>query len=295
MVDPVMFGCEHCFCRNCVTQLRQPVCPACRHEFDAENDVKSAPVPIRGTLDSLKVYCCRNSCDWQGRRDQLLQHADNDCLYRLAKCRCGAEVEVHDWQNHWVNVCRVSKAEQAKAKVDALKPFFDDVHPGPEDVIKLNVRGTIIWTSRRTLCAQPESKIAIMFSGAYELKPLDDGSIFIDRDPKAILGLLEFLTHFANKQLVGGNESENKFWGVKSSWDEETMQFVDELFSHNMSKTGIEYDVIKQTFVSDNNNNVFPDFIKEVMKGKIWYMLRDSNRYTEVTKNGKQAWAAKPK
>ncbi|KAH8056200.1 hypothetical protein JL722_7502 [Aureococcus anophagefferens] len=62
-----------------------------------------------------------------------------------------------------------------------------------EDVVTLNVGGTMFTTSVETLCADADSMLAAMFSGRHALRPADDGSLFIDRDPKHFGLVLNFL------------------------------------------------------------------------------------------------------
>ena len=62
-----------------------------------------------------------------------------------------------------------------------------------EDVVTLNVGGTKFTTSVETLCADADSMLAAMFSGRHALRPADDGSLFIDRDPKHFGLVLNFL------------------------------------------------------------------------------------------------------
>eukprot|EP00028_Trichosphaerium_sp_Am-I-7-wt_P002392 CAMPEP_0168520310 /NCGR_PEP_ID=MMETSP0405-20121227/7887_1 /TAXON_ID=498012 /ORGANISM="Trichosphaerium sp, Strain Am-I-7 wt" /LENGTH=175 /DNA_ID=CAMNT_0008541119 /DNA_START=15 /DNA_END=539 /DNA_ORIENTATION=- len=64
-----------------------------------------------------------------------------------------------------------------------------------EDIIDLNVGGTHVSTTRRTLCLVEGSMLQIMFSGRWENKhTLDkEGRIFLDMDPShfaMILGTL---------------------------------------------------------------------------------------------------------
>ena len=59
--------------------------------------------------------------------------------------------------------------------------------------IKLNIGGKRFETSRGTLCMQPDSMLAAMFSGRHALTPDEDGSYFIDRDGKHFGHILNFL------------------------------------------------------------------------------------------------------
>lgn len=61
------------------------------------------------------------------------------------------------------------------------------------DVIVLNVGGTKFTTSKTTLTSRP-SFLEVMFCGRHSLQPSgEDGSFFIDRDPKHFRELLNYL------------------------------------------------------------------------------------------------------
>ena len=60
--------------------------------------------------------------------------------------------------------------------------------------IKLNVGGQHFTTSVQTLKKDPNSMLAAMFSGKFEMKPSeDDGSFFIDRDGTYFRFILNYL------------------------------------------------------------------------------------------------------
>jgi hypothetical protein len=74
----------------------------------------------------------------------------------------------------------------------------DTVHQSPDvdldRVIKLNIGGEkTIQTTRRTLQTCPGSMLDVMFSGRIGVAKDGDGNIFIDRDPKFFLPVLEYL------------------------------------------------------------------------------------------------------
>jgi hypothetical protein len=61
-------------------------------------------------------------------------------------------------------------------------------------VIKLNIGGEkTIQTTRRTLQTCPGSMLDVMFSGRIGVATDSEGNIFIDRDPKFFLPVLEYL------------------------------------------------------------------------------------------------------
>jgi len=48
--------------------------------------------------------------------------------------------------------------------------------------VKLNVGGNYFTTSVQTLAKDPNSMLAAMFSGKFEIKPSEEDTFFIDRD-----------------------------------------------------------------------------------------------------------------
>jgi len=66
------------------------------------------------------------------------------------------------------------------------------VHYPREQIVSLNVGGTIFCTSYETLVKTP-SMLQAMFSGRHELHPKKDGTHFFDRDPQIFKYVLNFL------------------------------------------------------------------------------------------------------
>eukprot|EP01126_Amoeba_proteus_P042509 TRINITY_DN4621_c0_g1_i2.p2 TRINITY_DN4621_c0_g1~~TRINITY_DN4621_c0_g1_i2.p2 ORF type:complete len:189 (+),score=65.07 TRINITY_DN4621_c0_g1_i2:71-568(+) len=62
-----------------------------------------------------------------------------------------------------------------------------------EDIIELNVGGTVVETTRTTLTSVSDSMLAAMFSGRHELKKDNQGRYFLDRDPEVFKYVLSFL------------------------------------------------------------------------------------------------------
>jgi len=59
--------------------------------------------------------------------------------------------------------------------------------------VKLNVGGHHFTTSIQTLTKDPNSMLAAMFSGRFEMKPSKDGTFFIDRDGTYFRFILNYL------------------------------------------------------------------------------------------------------
>lgn len=95
---------------------------------------------------------------------------------------------------------------------ESSRVFVQKVNPKASELIKLNVGGTNIITRLETLLKKPESHLHAMFSemdlhkenevkehesttDTFDLQfnKLDDGSIFIDRNPKAFQLMIDYL------------------------------------------------------------------------------------------------------
>ena len=59
--------------------------------------------------------------------------------------------------------------------------------------VKLDVGGQHFTTTVKTLTKDPNSVLAAMFSGRFDMKPSEDGSFFIDRDGTHFRFILNFL------------------------------------------------------------------------------------------------------
>ena len=74
------------------------------------------------------------------------------------------------------------------------------------DIISLDVGGTIFKTTRATLTSAPESMLARMFALDSELAPArvtEDGAYFIDANPRGFAVILEWLRY--RKILLGSD------------------------------------------------------------------------------------------
>jgi uncharacterized protein YjbI with pentapeptide repeats len=69
--------------------------------------------------------------------------------------------------------------EAKKAKEAA---FMEKLEKAQQGYIELNVGGIRYTTSRATLARYPQSMLESLVSGRFALKPMADGSVFIDRD-----------------------------------------------------------------------------------------------------------------
>ena len=85
----------------------------------------------------------------------------------------------------------VSSFNEKQESIGAMSKKLDQVHFS--STIKLNVGGQHFTTSVQTLTKDPNSMLAAMFSGRFDMKPSEDGSFFIDRDGTHFRFILNFL------------------------------------------------------------------------------------------------------
>ena len=91
-----------------------------------------------------------------------------------------AEAEHHIKEAFEILREETSRLRQEQESIDAMSKKIDQVHFS--STVNLNVGGQHFTTSLQTLTKDPNSMLAAMFSGKFEMKPSKDGSFFIDRD-----------------------------------------------------------------------------------------------------------------
>ena len=101
-----------------------------------------------------------------------------------------------DAENLFKEACQIFQREAARLRqeqeaIDAMSEKLEHVHFS--STIKLNVGGHHFTTSLQTLTKDPNSMLAAMFSGKFEMKPSEDGAFFIDRDGTHFRFILNYL------------------------------------------------------------------------------------------------------
>ena len=101
-----------------------------------------------------------------------------------------------DAAKHIKEACEIFQQEadrlhEEQESIDAMSKKLDLVHFS--STVKLNVGGQHFTTSVQTLTKDPNSMLAAMFSGRFDMKPSEDGSFFIDRDGTHFRFILNFL------------------------------------------------------------------------------------------------------
>ena len=84
-----------------------------------------------------------------------------------------------------------SRLRQEQQTIDSMSKKLEHVHFS--STIQLNVGGHRFTTSLQTLTKDPNSMLAAMFSGKFEMKPSEDGAFFIDRDGTHFRFVLNYL------------------------------------------------------------------------------------------------------
>ncbi|KAL9954740.1 hypothetical protein ACROYT_G042314 [Oculina patagonica] len=116
-----------------------------------------------------------------------------------------------------------TRLRQEQEVIDSMSKKLEHVHFS--STVELNVGGHHFATSVQTLTKDPNSMLAAMFSGKFEMKPSKDGSFFIDRDGTHFRFILNYLR---NGELIlpeGATflkelEAEAKFYQIQGILDE---------------------------------------------------------------------------
>ncbi|XP_068752372.1 uncharacterized protein [Montipora capricornis] len=101
-----------------------------------------------------------------------------------------------DIEEQILTACNLLQRQAAKLRdeqdaIDSLSKKFEGMDFS--SAVKLNVGGHHFTTTVQTLTKDPNSMLAAMFSGRFEMKPSKDGSFFIDRDGTYFRFILNFL------------------------------------------------------------------------------------------------------
>ena len=101
-----------------------------------------------------------------------------------------------DAENYIKKGCEIIQREASSVRheqesINAMSKKLDQFHFS--STVKLNVGGQHFTTSVQTLKKDPNSMLAAMFSGKFQVKPSEDGSFFIDRDGTYFRFILNYL------------------------------------------------------------------------------------------------------
>ncbi|KAL9954725.1 hypothetical protein ACROYT_G042298 [Oculina patagonica] len=101
-----------------------------------------------------------------------------------------------DAENSFREACEIFQREATRVRqeqeaIDSMSKKLEHVHFS--STVNINVGGHLFKTSVQTLTKDPNSMLAAMFSGRFEMKPSEDGSFFIDRDGTHFRFILNYL------------------------------------------------------------------------------------------------------
>ena len=185
-----------------------------------------------------------------------------------------------DAAKYFREACEIFQREATRVReeqesIDAMSKKLDQVHFS--STVKLNVGGQHFTTSVQTLTKDPNSMLAAMFSGRFDMKPSEDGSFFIDRDGTHFRFILNFLrtgklTLPEGATFIKELEEEAEFYQIQGLIDalrsaKLTVKVCtpDEPFRESTILTNVEY------------RKILKAWLPEAMVGK-WRLLFRASR-----------------
>ena len=179
-----------------------------------------------------------------------------------------AEAEHHIKEAFEILREQTSRLRQEQESIDAMSKKLDQVHFS--STVNLNVGGQHFTTSLQTLTKDPNSMLAAMFSGKFEMKPSKDGSFFIDRDGTHFRFILNFLRTGKLTLPKGATfteelEEEAEFYQIQG--------LIDAL-RHADNSTSFAESVI---LTNEEHRRVLEGWLPEGLGGK-WYLLFRASR-----------------
>ena len=185
-----------------------------------------------------------------------------------------------DAAKHFKEACEIFQREadrlhEEQESIDAMSKKLDQVHF--KSTVKLNVGGQHFTTSVQTLTKDPNSMLAAMFSGRFDMKPSEDGSFFIDRDGTHFRFILNFLrtgklTLPEGATFIKELEEEAEFYQIQGLIDALSPAKVtikacmpEEPFRESTILTNVEY------------RKILKGWLPEAMVGE-WHLLFRASR-----------------
>ena len=114
----------------------------------------------------------------------------------IAKEENSGKRDLKDAENYFKEACEIFQREATRLREE--QEAIDFMSRKLENVIfsstvKLNVGGHLFTTSVQTLTKDPNSMLAALFSGKFEMKPSEEDTFFIDRDGTHFRFILNYL------------------------------------------------------------------------------------------------------
>ena len=185
-----------------------------------------------------------------------------------------------DAAKHIKEACEIFQREadrlhEEQESIDAMSKKLDQVHFS--STVKLNVGGQCFTTSVQTLTKDPNSMLAAMFSGRFDMKPSEDGSFFIDRDGTHFRFILNFLRTGKLTLPEGATftkelEEEAEFYQIRG--------LIDALRSAKLTvKVGTPDEPFRESTILTNvdHRKILKGWLPEAMVGE-WRLLFRASR-----------------
>ena len=161
----------------------------------------------------------------------------------------------------------------------------DDMQYGQSilSIVKLNVGGHYFTTSRQTLTRDPNSMLAAMFSGKFEMEPRGDGAFFIDRDGTHFRFILNYLrtgklTLPDGAKFLKELAEEAEFYQIQGILDKLKLM-KESLTSVKLNVGGHHFTTSLQTLTKDPNSRLAAMFSGEHDKTGPIFLDRDGKHF----------------
>ena len=146
-------------------------------------------------------------------------------------------------------------------------------------IVKLNVGGHYFTTSLQTLTKDPNSMLAAMFSGKFEMEPRGDGAFFIDRDGTHFRFILNYLrtgklTLPDGATFLKELAEEAEFYQIQGILDE-----LKSISSVKLNVGGHYFTTTLQTLTKDRNSRLAAMFSGEHAKNGTLFLDRDGKHF----------------
>ena len=186
-----------------------------------------------------------------------------------------------DAAKYFKEACEIFQREATRLReeqesIGAKSKKLDQVHFS--STIKLNVGGQHFTTSVQTLTKDPNSMLAAMFSGRFDMKPSEDGSFFIDRDGTHFRFILNFLrtgklTLPEGATFIKELEEEAEFYQIQG--------LIDALSPAKLTvKACMPDDPFRESTILTNveHRKILKGWLPEAMVGGEWRLLFRASR-----------------
>ena len=161
----------------------------------------------------------------------------------------------------------------------------DDMQYGQSilSIVKLNVGGHYFTTSLQTLTKDPNSMLAAMFSGKFEMEPRGDGAFFIDRDGTHFRFILNFLrtgklTLPDGATFLKELAEEAEFYQIQGILDKLKLM-TESLTSVKLNVGGHYFTTTLQTLTKDRNSRLAAMFSGKHAENGTLFLDRDGKHF----------------